>query len=89
MPSDMTNKMKKAKQSRQYLAISWYWSTKKDKIKTIIALINELHIETCNFLRSHAIRHDQQNKERGTRHIHNTYRSTSTGLPRKIKSRLL
>ena len=29
-------------------------------------------IETCNFLRSHAIRHDQQNREKAARQIHNT-----------------
>jgi hypothetical protein len=30
-------------------------------------------IETCNFLILHAIRHEQQNKERRERPIHNTY----------------
>ena len=45
-------------------------------------------IETCNFLRSHAIRHDQQNKEKGARQIHNTYQSPGTGTTKrdKIKS---
>jgi hypothetical protein len=34
--------------------------------------------ETCNFLRSHAIKHDQQAKEKNSRQIHNTYQPTST-----------
>ena len=33
---------------------------------------NKTFIETCNFLRSHAIRHDQQNKERTARQINAT-----------------
>ena len=33
---------------------------------------NKTFIETCNFLRSHAIRHDQQNKERTARKINAT-----------------
>jgi hypothetical protein len=34
--------------------------------------------EKYNFLRSHAIRHEQQNKERSSRQIHNIYQSPST-----------
>jgi hypothetical protein len=33
---------------------------------------DKLFIETCNFLRSHAIRLDQQYKKRAARQIHNT-----------------
>ena len=42
--------------------------------------------ETCNFLRSHAIRHDQQAKEKGARQIHSTYQPTSTAKKDKIKT---
>jgi hypothetical protein len=46
------------------------------------ALVNdESFPETCNFLRSHANRHDQQTKEKSARQIHNTYQ------PTKIKPR--
>jgi hypothetical protein len=38
-----------------------------------------IFIETCNFFRLHAIRNDQQNKERSTRQIHNTYQSSGSG----------
>jgi hypothetical protein len=34
---------------------------------------NKSFIETCNFLRSHAIRHDQQNKEKATRQVNITF----------------
>jgi hypothetical protein len=34
-------------------------------------------IEACNFLRSHAIRHDQQNKEKATRQVNSTSQATS------------
>jgi hypothetical protein len=34
--------------------------------------------ETCNFLRSHAIRHDQQAKEKVAWQIHNTYQPYGT-----------
>jgi hypothetical protein len=40
-------------------------------------------LETCNFLRSHAIRNDQQNKEKNARHINST--SQSPGTPKKDK----
>ena len=42
-------------------------------------------IDTFNFIRSHAIRHDQQNIEMGAREIHNTYRSPGTGTTKKDK----
>jgi hypothetical protein len=42
-------------------------------------------IETCDFFRSHTITHDQQNKERSARQIHNTYQSPSTGTTKKDK----
>ena len=42
-------------------------------------------IETCNFLRSHAIRRDQQNKEKSSRQIHNAYQSPGTGNTKKDK----
>jgi hypothetical protein len=42
-------------------------------------------IETFNFLRSHAIRHDQQNKEKRKRQIHNIYQSPDTGTIKKDK----
>jgi hypothetical protein len=40
-------------------------------------------LETCNFLRSHAIRYDQQNKEKNARQINST--SQSPGTPKKDK----
>jgi hypothetical protein len=40
-------------------------------------------IETCNILRSHVIRHDQQNKEKNARQIHNTYQLPGTGTTKK------
>ena len=42
-------------------------------------------IETCNFLRSHDIRHDQQNKEKAERKIHNTSQSSSGTKRDKVK----
>ena len=42
-------------------------------------------IEICNFLRSHAVRHDQQNKENGARQIYNTYQFPGTGTTAKDK----
>jgi hypothetical protein len=42
--------------------------------------------ETCNFLRSHAIRLDQQAKEKSTRQIHNTYQPTGTTRKDKVKT---
>jgi hypothetical protein len=43
------------------------------------ALVNDKSFsETCNFLRSHAIRHDQEAKEKNTRQIHTTCQPTGT-----------
>jgi predicted aspartyl protease len=42
-------------------------------------------IETFNFLRSHAIRHDQQNEEKSKIQIHNIYQSLDTGTIKKDK----
>jgi hypothetical protein len=42
--------------------------------------------ETCNFLRSHANRHDQQTKEESARQIHDTYQPTSTTKKDKVKT---
>jgi hypothetical protein len=42
-------------------------------------------IETCNFLRSHAIRVDQQYKEKAARQIHNTSQSSNRAKKDKIK----
>jgi hypothetical protein len=42
-------------------------------------------IETCNFLRSHAIRHDQQNKEKSARQIHNIKQPPSASKGKKSK----
>jgi hypothetical protein len=43
-------------------------------------------IETCNFLRSHAIRLDQQNKEKAARQIHNTSQLSNRANKDKVKS---
>ena len=42
-------------------------------------------IETCNFLRSHAIRHDQQNREKAARQIHNTNQVSGNTKKDKVK----
>jgi hypothetical protein len=42
-------------------------------------------IETCNFLRSHAIRHDQQSKEKATRQVNSTRQATSASKKDKVK----
>jgi hypothetical protein len=42
-------------------------------------------IETSNFLRSNGIRHDKQNKERISIHIHNSYKSPGTVTTKKDK----
>jgi hypothetical protein len=42
-------------------------------------------IETCNFLRSHAIRLDQQYKEKDARQIHNTSQSLNRAKKDKVK----
>jgi hypothetical protein len=43
-------------------------------------------LETCNFLRSHAIRHDQQNKEKNARQINSTSQSPGATKKDKIKT---
>jgi hypothetical protein len=51
------------------------------------ALVNDKYfLETCNFLRSHAIRHDQQAKEKNSRQSHNTCQPTGTTKKDKIKT---
>jgi hypothetical protein len=42
-------------------------------------------IETCNFLRSHAIRLDQQYKEKAARHIYNASQSSNRDKKDKVK----
>jgi hypothetical protein len=42
-------------------------------------------IETCNFLRSHVIRLDQQYKEKASRQIHNTCQLSNRAKKYKIK----
>jgi signal transduction histidine kinase len=42
-------------------------------------------VETCNFLRSHAIRLDQQYKEIAARQIHNTIQSSNRTKKDKVK----
>jgi hypothetical protein len=42
-------------------------------------------IKTCNFLRSHAIRLDQQYKEKAARQIHNTSESSNRAKNDKVK----
>jgi hypothetical protein len=42
-------------------------------------------IETCNFLRSHAIRLDQRYKEKAARQIHNTSQSSNRAKNDKVK----
>jgi hypothetical protein len=44
-----------------------------------------LFIETCNFLRSHAIRLDQQYKEKAARQIHNNIKSSNRAKTEKVK----
>jgi hypothetical protein len=44
------------------------------------------YLETCNFLRSHAIRHDQQNKEKNARQVNNTSQSPGATKKDKIKT---
>ena len=43
-------------------------------------------LETCNFLRSHAIRYDQQNKEKNVRQINNASQSPGATKKDKIKT---
>jgi hypothetical protein len=42
-------------------------------------------IETCNFLRSHSIRLDQQYKEKAARQIHNTSQLSNRSKKDKVK----
>jgi hypothetical protein len=42
-------------------------------------------IETCNFLRSHAIRIDHQYKEKATRQIHNSSQLSNRSKKHKVK----
>jgi hypothetical protein len=46
---------------------------------------DEPFMKTHNFLGSHSIRHDQQNKERSARQIHNTHPSPGNGITKKDK----
>jgi hypothetical protein len=45
-------------------------------------------LEACNFLRSHAIRYDQQNKEKNVRQINSTSQSPGTPKKENIKTDL-
>jgi hypothetical protein len=56
---------------------------KAENIRIIVSI--EPFEEKCDLPRSHAISHDQQNKEMSSQQIHNTYQSPGTGIPRKIK----
>jgi hypothetical protein len=42
-------------------------------------------VETCDFLRSHAIRHDQQNKENATRQLNSIIQAISVSKKDKVK----
>jgi hypothetical protein len=49
---------------------------------------NKPLIETWNFLRSHAVRHDQQTKDKATKHVNDTSQSTdSTSSYKKDKTK--
>jgi hypothetical protein len=51
------------------------------------ALVNDKSfLETCNFLRSHAIRHDQQAQEKNARQIHTSCQPTCTTKKDKVKT---
>jgi hypothetical protein len=39
---------------------------------------NKTFIEMCNSLKSHAIRHDQHNKEKVTSHVNSSNQATGT-----------
>jgi hypothetical protein len=43
-------------------------------------------LETCNFLRSHAIRYDHQNKEKNAKQINNASQSSGATKKDKIKT---
>jgi hypothetical protein len=46
---------------------------------------NKSFTETCNFLRSHAIRYDHQNKEKAARQIHGNNQSSSRTKRENVK----
>jgi hypothetical protein len=46
---------------------------------------DESFTETCKFLRSHAIRLDQQYKEKAARQIHNTFQLSNRAKKDKVK----
>jgi hypothetical protein len=46
---------------------------------------NKSFIETCNFLRSHAVRHDQQNKDKATRQVNATSQPSTYNKKDKAK----
>ena len=46
---------------------------------------DESFMETCNFLRSHTIRHDQQNREKVARQIHSTNQLSGNTKKDKVK----
>ena len=46
---------------------------------------NKSFIETCNFLRSHAVRHDQQTKDKATRQVNNANQSSSSNKKDQTK----
>jgi hypothetical protein len=48
-------------------------------------VIDKSFIVTCNFLRSHAIRLDQQYKEKAARQIHNTSQLSNRAKKDKVK----
>jgi hypothetical protein len=58
-----------------------------DFINTVfeVLVIDESFIETCDFLRSHAIRLDQKYKEKVARQIHNTSQSYNRSKEDKVK----
>ncbi len=47
---------------------------------------DEPFLETCNFRGSHAIRHDQQNKEKNARQVNNTSQPPGTTKKDKVKT---
>jgi hypothetical protein len=48
-------------------------------------VIDKSFIETCNFLRSHAIRLNQQYKEKAARQIHNTSQLSNRAKKDNVK----
>jgi hypothetical protein len=47
---------------------------KLDNVEELVR--DKSFVETCNFPRSHAIRHEQQNKEKVTRQVNSTCQTT-------------